>query len=69
MPAYPDPYRLAKPTYDEPVDIQVINTNMDAIDAELARNADEDVTLSIVTNQQILSLFEDGGTGNANAGL
>lgn len=69
MPAYTDRYRLAKPGYDEPVDIQVINSNMDAIDAELARNADEDVTLSIVTNQQILSLFEDGGTGNANAGL
>ena len=69
MPAYTDRYRFAKPTYDEPVDIQVMNSNMDAIDAELARNADEDVTLSIVTNQQILSLFEDGGTGNANAGL
>ncbi|MBQ9317728.1 MAG: hypothetical protein IJ203_13015 [Atopobiaceae bacterium] len=59
MPAYTERYRLAKPGYDEPVDIQVINRNMDAIDAEMARNADEDVTLSIVTNQQILSLFEE----------
>lgn len=69
MPAYTDRYRLAKPGYDEPVDVQVINSNMDAIDAELARNADEDVTLSIVTNQQILSLFEDGGIEDANTGL
>ena len=59
MPAYTERYQLAKPSYDEPVDIQVINRNMDAIDAEMARNADEDVTLSIVTNQQILSLFEE----------
>lgn len=63
MPAYTERYRLSKPGYDEPVDIQVINRNMDAIDAELARNADEEVTLSIVTNQQILSLFEEEDNG------
>ena len=63
MPAYTERYRLAKPGYDEPVDIQVINRNMDVIDTELARNADEDVTLTLVTNQQILSLFEEEDNG------
>jgi hypothetical protein len=60
MPTTTENYGLAKPGYEDPVDIEVINRNMDAIDAELARNADGEARLSIVTNMQILALFEEG---------
>ena len=61
MPTATENYGLAKPGYEDPVDIEVINRNMDAIDAELARNAAGDAVVTVVTNQQILALFEEGG--------
>lgn len=64
MPTTTTNYGLAKPGYDDPVDIEVINRNMDAIDAELARGASGGTVVTIVTNQQILELFE-GRTDNA----
>lgn len=58
-------YGLATPGYDDPVDIQVINRNTEAIDAELARNAAALPGLTLATNTQVLSLFEEGGTHDA----
>lgn len=59
MATYTENYGLEMPDYEDPVDIAVVNRNMDAIDAELARNADGEARLSIVTNLQILALFEE----------
>ena len=60
MATYTENYGLVRPGYEDPVDIAVVNRNMDAIDTELARNADGEARLSIVTNLQILALFEEG---------
>ena len=58
-------YGLATPGYDDPVDVQVINRNTEAIDAELARNAAAVPGITLATNTQVLSLFEEGGAQNA----
>lgn len=58
-------YGLAKPGYVDPLDVEVINRNTEAIDAELARNAAAVPGLTLATNTQMLSLFEEGGTHDA----
>lgn len=64
---YTTKYRLSKPTYDDDVDIQVLNNNMDIIDSKLQSVSVVDNTLHVDDKSYPLNFLPlEGGniTGN-----
>lgn len=60
---YTTKYRLSKPTYDDDVDIQVLNNNMDIIDSKLQSVSVVDNTLHVDDNNYPLNFLPlTGGT-------
>lgn len=64
---YTTKYKLSKPTYDDDVDIQVLNNNMDIIDSKLQSVSMVDNTLHIDDNSYPLNFLPlTGGTVTGN---
>ncbi len=60
---YTTKYKLSKPTYDDDVDIQVLNKNFDIIDAKLQSVSVTDNTLHVDDNNYPLNFLPlTGGT-------
>lgn len=60
---YTTKYKLSKPTYDDDVDIQVLNKNFDIIDAKLQAVSVSDNTLHVDDNSYPLNFLSlTGGT-------